>query len=120
MNDLYIAWSAGLFDGEGSVRVTGGRINVRIVSTDQDMVENLRTRLGVGSIYGPYVRPSHICKDGAQRKATWEWIAFGEETVRMLFEAWLPFLTQRRKEQFICAIGNKDIIRRKAGEYHGC
>ncbi len=125
MNKIDAAWSAGLFDGKGSVRGRYMPTNIAITSTDEDIIDNLIERTGMGRKYGPYERPNHPCQDGTPRKTQWEWIVFGYEQVEFLFQAWGEFLSGRRMEQFRRVLGTERHIglvvleKKESGETDG-
>jgi hypothetical protein len=53
----WIAWAAGLFEGEGSIHFpTGARVAVRmeLTMTDEDVVRRFHKAVKCGKFYGPY------------------------------------------------------------------
>lgn len=79
-----VAWAAGLFEGEGCVTKAGGRVNLRVTSTDQDVLEQFAAFVGAGKVYGPYVNTS---KDGHRRKLFFVWVCFEPDAGR-IFRGW--------------------------------
>jgi hypothetical protein len=79
-----IAWSAGIFEGEGCPQSNGpGRINVRVTQKDPELLYRLRDWFG-GSIVA-----QGSCK---------VWLACGDRG-RYFLALVYPFLTARRKAQ---------------------
>jgi|SRR5688572_7136463 len=61
-----IGYAAGIFDGEGTVRLDQkGNIAVVIAMTDLDVLEKIQSAFGIGSITGPVELPSG--------KSIWRW-----------------------------------------------
>jgi hypothetical protein len=90
-----IAWSAGLFEGEGTFTWGSGRAEMRVKMTDLDVLERLLDIWSVGKIYGPYQTPS---TDGSVRKPHWVWIC-PPSFVPGVFAAMTPWLGARRLAQ---------------------
>src|SRR4051812_10898075 len=68
-----IAWAAGLFEGEGCLRVNdtygAKRPRAELVSTDEDVVRRFHAIVGVGNVHGPY--PSRNPERGHKPKTVW-------------------------------------------------
>lgn len=95
------AWAAGLFEGEGWVgAIADGRgphsgkcARMEITSTDRDVLEQFLKVVGAGSVSGTsHAEPAY--------KPAWRWRLAGREPTRRLFTLFLPWLCQRRREQF--------------------
>ena len=87
-----VAWAAGLFEGEGSITQSGGRLFVRL---DEDVVLRFAEIARHGDVYGPY---KHQGKDGSARKPYWVWLAPEYDALEVLEMLW-PCLSERRREQ---------------------
>lgn len=90
-----IAWSAGLFEGEGTFTWHGTEVQMRVKMTDLDVLERLLDIWAVGKIYGPYQGSS---ADGHVRKPHWIWIC-PPSFVQPIFAAMAPWLGSRRLAQ---------------------
>lgn len=89
-DDTEWAWAAGLFEGEGSILVTGRPgygIRLQLKMTDEDVVRRFRDITG-GVVRGPY--QSHQ-DDGHKRKPYWMWQSDRTDPRHILrrFEPWL-------------------------------
>ncbi len=86
-----IAWTAGLYEGEGSITVRNGGVRLSIQMTDEDVIRRLHD-IWSGNIGGPYQgRPN--------AKPIWQWGVnnwFDAEHVANLI---LPLLHSRRRSQ---------------------
>ena len=91
-----IAWAAGLFDGEGSITLSGDDLHVRLRNTDLELVERFHRIIGVGVVYGPYSR--NALADGFRRKPVWDWVAREDDGLDALALMW-RWLSARRREQ---------------------
>ena len=105
-----IAWSAGLFEGEGTVIYGAshkGPLRVKISSTDRDVLDLLVIRTGYGAVYGPYP------PNGFGKKDFFEWVVNGHKAVAFLQQI-LPFLGVRRTERILekIALWNTRPVRR--------
>lgn len=96
MNDLDLAWAAGLFEGEGciSMRREGRkRLSVTLSSSDEDVVRRFYEVVGVGTVLGPY-RPSNA---KPHYKDFWRWSADGPNALQLMSRsAFVSFLGERR------------------------
>lgn len=96
MTEKEIAWSAGLFEGEGSIVVyRQQRVILKIDMTDRDVVERFYRVVGFGS-FAVLSRISNI-------KTQWRWAGSGARAIALL-EAWIPLLGNRRRERARAAI----------------
>jgi hypothetical protein len=96
-----IAWAAGLFDGEGSITLSGESLHVRMRNTDFELIERFHDVLRIGSVYGPYTRDE---RDGYRRKPFWDWVAREEDGLDALALMW-QWLSARRRDQAHAATG---------------
>jgi hypothetical protein len=99
MNTIDLAWSAGIYEGEGYVGFKSNpdkkkyrypRIQVQIVMTDEDVIQRLKDIWG-GSVWEPKIR-------GDQRKQTYQWTVSQQKAFHFLMKIY-PMLGKRRKEQ---------------------
>lgn len=98
-----IAWAAGLFEGEGSARVTSsGRPSLRVKMTREDSVLRFAKAVGAGKVYGPY---ENRMDDGYPRSPFWTWIAEGPAAIAVAALLW-PHLTQWRRDG---ALGEMEV-----------
>lgn len=91
-----IAWAAGLFEGERSITLSRNRVNMRVKSTDQDVLEQFAAFVGAGKVYGPY---DNRCRDGHRRKLFFVWVCYDELEIRRLVRQFAVFLGGRRIRQ---------------------
>ena len=75
----YIAWAAGLIDGEGWVGwmkgVWGKSAGIRVVNTEKELLDELVSIFGVGSIH-PRTKDSN-----PNRKQAWVWSVYGRKAL---------------------------------------
>ncbi len=94
MNEIEIAWLAGLFEGEGHIGFSGKySVNLSINMTDEDVIEKCFKLASVGRRHGPY----RLNKPN--QKPMWSWIVAKEGEVRELLPLLLPWLSKRRTER---------------------
>src|SRR5436309_2125500 len=88
-----IAWTAGLYEGEGTVYLVNRKRwpVVQLNMTDREPLERLH-RIWGGHIYGPY-------HNGPNRKPIWRWNFTGRDAIATLFEYIWDDLSPRRQEQ---------------------
>lgn len=95
MNDVEVAWLAGLIEGEGSVSLhRGSSATLAVLMTDEDVIRKLRTISGVGRVTGPY-RHSNL-----NARETWLWSVGRVAELRPLLAALLPYMGARRSARF--------------------
>jgi hypothetical protein len=91
------AWLTGIVEGEGTF-VRAGRPGgqIRVVMTDQDVIQRLQIVTGLGLVHNRGRR-------SAQYKIAWEWAVTRRENVCTLAKELAPLLLRRRREslQFI-------------------
>jgi hypothetical protein len=117
-----LGWCAGLLDGEGSIGIYGGNVQVRIVMTHEATIRRVHEVLGVGRIRR--WRPRGI------RRAAWRWYAGGSRSAHAVLTALRPLLVTKAAEadlalrflrdQGLSAGDRKDLARAVAAEKHGC
>ena len=100
----WIAWAAGLFEGEGSAymvtqRTRGVGYNyprLELKMTDEDVVRKFHKVVGVGRVryYKPASRPSHW-------KPAWAWYCSNIEDCRKVIDMIWPYLGKRRRDKII-------------------
>lgn len=98
MEEEWIAWAAGIIEGEGTLtyepiknRKNSRRHSIAVSMTDKDVIEKLYEVLKVGTIRGPYLY--------ANRKPLWTWAV---QNQKGCFEVLLqigPYLGERRLEK---------------------
>jgi hypothetical protein len=87
-----VAWAAGLFEGEGSITMSGRYVHLQLSSTDEDVVWRFCEIVRAGRVYGPYTQD---CTDGYRRKPFWMWVCTGLDA-RPVFRMMMPWLGSRR------------------------
>src|ERR1700744_662652 len=95
MND--IAWAAGLFEGEGSVRYEGKRqhtLYLSMGSADKDVIDRFVAIVG-GHVKGPYRGQGR--KTPAHYKLMYQWQMAGLRQVTEILDAFWPYLGERRR-----------------------
>jgi hypothetical protein len=90
-----IAWAAGLFEGEGSITVSGNEFALTLKNTDESVVRRFWDVLELGSVYGPYDWQG---TDGFKRKPYWVWIARRYNAMEAL-DVMAPWLSSRRLDR---------------------
>jgi hypothetical protein len=95
-SETWLAWAAGLYEGEGSCSVIYNTHKKRrfhpqlnLGSTDRDVVYKFHSVVGFGNVTGPYYPKN--------RKLIWRWRGHGWEAVRFFLEHLGPYLGERRK-----------------------
>ncbi len=91
-----IAWAAGLFEGEGCITETRGRLILRIHMTDEPVVRRFDDIVTCGLVYGPYRQDNN--RDGYRRKPFWAWVASDYNAYDAL-NLLAPWLSDRRLER---------------------
>lgn len=92
LNREQLAYTGGLFEGEGSLNARGCKLWVQIRMTDREPLDEVHKATHLGKIDGPYPQP-------APKKDLWVWrISCFEEAQAFVAMIW-PWLSPRRKEQ---------------------
>jgi len=95
MNREDIIWAAGLLEGEGYFCVDkSGQIRVTCVMTDEDVLLNLKEKIG-GVVN---VRPYTI---NSKNKTQYRWQLHGKDKIYVFIVAIYSFMGQRRKTKII-------------------
>jgi hypothetical protein len=84
-----VAWAAGLFDGEGTILLSGNKVTAQMSMTDFDLLERMRSYFG-GSIYT-------IAKRKVHWKDAWVWRCGSTPDSMMFLESIYPWLGSRRQ-----------------------
>jgi hypothetical protein len=99
LRDIY--WAAGYFEGEGCVRISGGKKVsnqtevMNVSSTDKEPIVKLLHMFG-GNMYGP--RANGLRKDGLPKKSFYRWGVSGARA-RGVMQTLYALLSPRRQEQ---------------------
>lgn len=109
-----VVWAAGLFEGEGSVfwANSSRRAEMRLASTDEDVVRRFHEVVGVGSVGGPYMAAKST-------KPFWNWVCAGYHHVQAVGAAFWPFLGERRqaKVREVLTLGRHRVGGRRRGAH---
>ena len=89
MEERWVAWVAGLFEGEGCI-VMQSAPQLSITSTDEDVIRRLYSIVQRGVVYGPY-QPSR-----GGRKPWWRWSLYGWENTQWFYDHFGFYLLSRR------------------------
>ncbi len=97
MNDVDIAWVAGLLEGEGSFlfKKSGEAPLVSCHMTDLDVLEKLQNLCG-GKIYTVSKRKDHW-------KQSWVWYVSHANAARLMKDV-LPYMASRRSQKIKCLL----------------
>jgi hypothetical protein len=96
-----VAWSAGLFEGEGCIEITckpdAMQANVRLVvaSTDYDVLERFLEVVGCGRVHE---RSSPSMQNPLWRRS-WQWRCSKGREVHHLLGLWIDYFGERRAER---------------------
>jgi hypothetical protein len=93
-----LAWAAGLFEGEGSFRYQKNKNGARrlvgqLSMTDESVVRNFHSTVGVGRVYGPFQ------KKNPKRKPHWMWSTTTFEEAQFVAASLWFRLDARRRQQ---------------------
>jgi hypothetical protein len=94
-----VAWAAGLFEGEGSITLSGAIRVVQLRNCDEEIVRRFHKVLRVGKFYGPYVNRASE-RDGYPRQDYFHWAARGQDCEIALEMMW-PWLSTRRRRRAV-------------------
>lgn len=92
VRDVDIAYSGGLFDGEGTVDVHASGWSIRIGMTDLEPVVRMKEIWG-GTLTGPY-------RGDGNRKQFFVWSLYGYAKVEDFYLRTKEWLSPRRQERF--------------------
>lgn len=85
-DDVFAAWLAGYFDGEGSVHLPAVGIDVSIASTDRPVIEAIFRRLDIGTI-------QQVTFDQPGWNTKYHWRVRNYPHAERLLRLMLPYLT---------------------------
>lgn len=102
-SDQLMAWAAGLYEGEGSIfwHTANNGPRMQLSSTDHDVLARFVDVVGVGRIYGPYV------KAAPARLPRWDWQIGGHAKCCRLMTAFAPYLGERRRAKAVEVLGHE-------------
>lgn len=113
MNDTDIAWFAGFFEGEGSVRLGSqshkkngrsyGTPIIDICQVNKEPLEKCLELFPTGHLYGPYQYSSN-------RQPHYRFALCGRGSIEALFKLIDPLLSTRRREQFITTLEKHAVL----------
>lgn len=107
LTEAQVAWLAGIYEGEGSCAITGGRaIRVSITMTDQDVMESIANLTTLGS-----VRTVPQRNENYKQAYTW---SIGSSDAVLFLQAIMPWLGHRRTERAQAAIANWSTNRKQS------
>lgn len=104
VSEIDRARAAGLFDGEGTVRITTrrarqlGTLEISVPSTDLDIVEWLAERWPVRKLKVVHANP------GANRRMAWRWIRAAGPAVEFLHDVKPYVISQRMHDRIDLAL----------------
>lgn len=88
MDNLVIAWTAGIIEGEGSFSLTyPAKVVIKVQMTDKDVVKKLHDTFG-GSFFFSKRKQDH-------HKDSWIWSLQGMSAVSLMYKI-LPYMGERR------------------------
>lgn len=100
-----IAWVAGVIEGEGHIStLPGGRMQVRVQMTDEDVIRKLHATLGIGNVHGPYSNDRKT-RVGADTKPLYYWAVGRKPHVKRVLQAIYPFMGARRARKIEQVLG---------------
>lgn len=91
--DIEIGYLAGIIDGEGSIGIRPGNIDIDVTSTDHDICDRIQRYSGVGVINGPYLDK----REG--NKKVYVWTLARREQLYALLQAIYPHMSLRRQDK---------------------
>lgn len=103
MTDVELAWAAGLFEGEGTIRISRpslsnwGAVFVSVVNTDKQIIDWFHYR------FAGYVKSAGTPK--GNRRDAWVWLIASKRAIAFL-ESIKPFIVRdavRAKIDHVCA-----------------
>ena len=100
MTDTEVAWTAGLFEGEGCIfQGKPTTILLQLTSTDEDVVRRFATVVGLGNFRKKKTGPL------VNRKPQYLWGCSTGDALYLL-NRWLPWFGSRRTEKALSAINS--------------
>lgn len=96
LDNVRLAWAAGLFEGEGWISIQGKSAHLGVQMCDLDILIKFQNILGMGHIH-PRSR-GNLEKDGIKsRKDRWQWRVTSFELVQAAIAMLWPWLGIRRR-----------------------
>lgn len=91
-----LAWAAGLFEGEGSIVLRGGKLALQMKMVDRESVARFAAAVGdEGHVLGPYKNRTGE-KDGYDRHEFYVWTSRVHQAKEILQALW-PYLGTLRR-----------------------
>lgn len=100
MNDVHIAWAAGLFEGEGSISPHGNGFRCAVEMTDKDIIERLQQM---------FPGPSVGYRQRENWKPTWLWRINKTKDIQSFLSKILPYLGNRRAYSALNALDQIEL-----------
>jgi len=104
-----VIWAAGLYEGEGTIVFTRrtqlgsrGNVNIRLVTTDEDVIRRFHSAISTGTVHGPY--------DHGGTKPHWQWQANGFERTQYVVAMLWQWLGARRRQQAASAMVRARVL----------
>ena len=109
MNELNIAWAAGLLEGEGCfsrhIRKSNGVLTYAIhcEMTDEDVIRKIHEVFNIGTV----VKRLNMAgrRDPRKRKQSWIWSVQNKAGIAMVLSAIKPYMCGRRSEKINLMLG---------------
>lgn len=95
MDQIDIAWLAGVYEGEGCLSINGKAVRIIIQMTDEDIIRRIHSLTGCGRV-AVYPHPKH--------KTVYRWTVNNRSCVARLLLAMAPLLGERRREKVLEAV----------------
>jgi hypothetical protein len=114
--DANFAWAAGLFEGEGCFSWSQGRVVLKVVSTDREVLERFHAVVGCGGVY-PIKSPS---KKQPHWKPAWLWTACGLEDVKAVMVEFEPWLGERRTARWRELAARRQALEEERAKPRAC
>lgn len=93
MEEKWIAWMAGIYEGEGCItRSTGRGHYIRIKMSDEDIVRRVKEIFGSGSFFKIEQKKPY--------KDLYAWQISGKNEIVRFMQLVAPYLSVRRRERF--------------------
>lgn len=87
-----IAWCAGFYEGEGTLVFTGKHLEFKITQVEREPLDKFASIMGGVRVLGPY-------KNGRSDKKIYSMNGYVAHDIKIIYEAMLPWLSERRVEQ---------------------
>ena len=119
LSAVEISWAAGLFDGEGTATICGGRRRLAVKMADEESVRRFHSAIGVGKVYGPYEHRTATLRDGCPRRPSFMWLATVEDAdaaARLL----LPWIGSEKAAAIDRVCGTSEIGQHRRSSRYRC